>query len=156
MRCGGHCCDGAHPPISDSCYRRLTAAGVSPDCFEYAGYRRLKVHPDGTCIMMNDGKCTIHAIKPETCRAGPFTFDVLDGQLEIFLKYESICPIVGLLKKTPAAYDQQYEQAIKNITHLAANLPAAELDVISRIDEPETEKITEIPMKDIGSYVHRH
>jgi uncharacterized protein len=106
--------------------------------------------------MMQEGKCTIHAIKPETCRAGPFTFDVKDDQIQIFLKFESLCPIVGLLKEVPAAYNQQYEQSIRNITHLVANLSTKELEVINGIDEPETEKVADIPMRDIGSYVHRN
>ena len=156
MRCGGHCCHEAHPPVSDSCYNRLIAAGVSPDCFESVGYRRLKTHPDGKCIMMEEGKCTIHAIKPETCRAGPFTFDVQDNKVQIFLKFESICPIVGLYKEVPSAYNQQYEQSVRNIAHLVSNLSRDELEVISSIDEPETEKVAEIPLGDIGSYVNRH
>ncbi len=156
IRCGGHCCDDAHPPISDTCYQRLIAAGVSPDCFEMQGYRRLKTHPDGTCIMMQGGKCTIHDIKPETCRAGPFTFDLRDDRVQIFLKFESICPVVGLFKEVPSAYNLQYEQSVRNIAHLVSNLSREELVVISHIDEPDTEKVAEIPMGDIGSYVNRH
>jgi Fe-S-cluster containining protein len=156
MRCGGHCCDEAHPPISNPCHQRLIAAGVSPDSFEVNGYRRLKTNPDGTCILMKEGKCTIHDIKPETCRAGPFTFDVMDDQVQIFLKFESLCPIVGLLKEVPSAYNQQYEQSVRNIAHLVSNLSREELTVISRIEEPDTEKVAEIPVRDIGSYVNRH
>ena len=156
MRCGGHCCDEAHPPISDPCHQQLIAAGVLPDSFEMKGYWRLKTHPDGTCIMMQDGKCTIHDIKPETCRAGPFTFDVVDDHVQIFLKLESICPVVGLFKEVPSAYNLQYEQSVRNIAHLVSNLSREELVVISRIDEPDTEKVAEIPYRDIGSYVNRH
>ena len=105
---------------------------------------------------MQNGKCTIHDIKPETCRAGPFTFDLLDDQIQIFLKFESLCPIVGLLKEVPSAYNQQYEQSIRNIAHLVSNLSREELVVISQIDGPETEKVAEIPYRDIGSYVNRH
>ncbi len=31
---------------------------------------------DNKCIFFCDGKCSIHSIKPETCQAGPFTFDM--------------------------------------------------------------------------------
>ena len=121
------------------------SAGVPADDFELAGYRHLKTRPDGTCVQWNDGKCSIHDIKPETCRAGPFTFDVKGDFIEIFLKHESICPVVRLLKQTPAAYEQQYERAVKSITHLVANLSDEELEAICRIEEPETEKVADIP-----------
>jgi hypothetical protein len=49
------------------------------------------------------------------------------------------------LKEVPAAYDQQYSLAVKSITHLVANLDEDELSVICRIEEPETEKVAEIP-----------
>ena len=52
--------------------------------------------------MLNGGKCGIHAIKPETCRAGPFTFDVKGDTIEIFLKFEEICPVVRLYQEHPA------------------------------------------------------
>ncbi len=145
LRCGGHCCDGAHPPISEPCYRKLISAGVPADAFERDGYRRLKTRPDGTCVQWIDGKCSIHDIKPETCRAGPFTFDVEGDVIGIYLKYESICPLVRLLKDTPAAYEQQYERAVKSITHLVAHLSEEELGAICRIEEPETGKVGEIP-----------
>jgi len=145
MECGGHCCDEAHPPISSSCYERLTKAGVSPDMFEFVGYRRLKTRENGECILSRNGKCSIHAFKPETCRSGPFTFDMNGDKIAIYLKHEKICPIVGLLKEVPEAYRQQYELAVQSITHLVRNLHDAELAVICSIDEPETEKVAEVP-----------
>jgi len=99
------------------------------------------------CILSKDGKCIIHAIKPETCRAGPFTFDVKDDAIEIYLKFSCICPLVTLLKETPEAYQIQYEIANKNITHLVSNLTEDEIRAISRIDEPETEKVSEVPRR---------
>jgi Fe-S-cluster containining protein len=147
MRCGGHCCVDAHPPVSRSCCERLTAAGVSPDLFEEAGYRRLKAHENGVCILSEHGKCIIHAIKPETCRAGPFTFDVRDDVIEIYLKFSRICPLVTLLKGTPEAYQLQYDLAVKSITHLVRNLTQAEIEAVCRIDEPETEKVAEVPRR---------
>ena len=145
MECGGHCCDEAHPPISSACYERLTKAGVSPDMFEFVGYRRLKTRENGECILSKNGKCQIHSFKPETCRSGPFTFDMNGDKIAIYLKHEKICPIVRLLKEVPEAYRQQYELAVQSITHLVRNLPDDELAAICCIDEPETEKVAEIP-----------
>ncbi|WP_292428074.1 YkgJ family cysteine cluster protein [Methanoregula sp.] len=145
MKCGGRCCDDAHPPISMNCQQRLITAGVSLTAFETRGYRRLRTNPDHTCILMNDSMCMIHAIKPETCRAGPFTFDVDGDTIRIFLKHASICPIVTLLKEVPEAYGQQYDLAIENITNLVAHLTDAEIDAINRIDEPDTDLVVAIP-----------
>jgi uncharacterized protein len=148
MRCDGHCCHDAHPPISSSCYERLTKAGVPEEMFESEGYTRLKTKKNHECILLVNGRCSIHSCKPETCRAGPFTFDVRDDVIEIFLKYESICPMVGLLKVVPAAYKAQYDAAVKSIAHLVRNLSDDELAAVCRIDEPETEKVAEIPRWD--------
>jgi Fe-S-cluster containining protein len=113
--------------------------------FEFTGYKRLKVKENGMCILSEQGTCRIHAVKPETCRAGPFTFDVRGDIIEIFLKFESVCPLVTLLKKYPHAYQLQYDLAVKSITHLVNNLTPEEIDAICRIDEPETEKVAEVP-----------
>jgi hypothetical protein len=53
--------------------------------------------------------------------------------------------MVRLLKEIPEAYEQQYSHAIRHIAHLVSRLPQDELDTICRIDEPETEKVAEIP-----------
>ena len=149
-QCGGRCCIDAHPPVSRSCCQRLTDAGLSPDLFEDKGYKRLKARENGLCILSKDGKCVIHAIKPETCRAGPFTFDVKDKVIEIYLKFSGICPLVTLLKATPEAYQVQYDLAVKSITHLVSNLTQEELDAICHIEEPDTEKVSEVPRGNFG------
>jgi len=148
MQCGGHCCDDAHPPISPVCHERLLSLGVPRDVFESVGYLRLKVQDDGHCIMMKDGRCSIHRIKPETCRAGPFTFDVTGDRINVYLKHERICPVVGLLKTVPEAYRTQYDLAAQHIAQLVTHLPPDELREICRIDEPETDKVDEIPRLD--------
>ena len=50
-----------------------------------------------------------------------------------------------LLKDVPAAYDQQYDCAVKNITNLVANLTDEEIAEINKIDEPETDFVVGIP-----------
>jgi Fe-S-cluster containining protein len=153
FRCGGRCCIDAHPPISDGCYHRLILHGVPEDAFEWRGYRAVRAGYDGTCVFCNGNRCSIHGIKPETCRAGPFTFDVKDDIIEIFLKYESICPVVRLLKEEPEAYEHQFALAKKSIAHLVANLGHEELAAICAIEEPATEFVAAIPG---DSHDHRH
>jgi len=120
------------------------AAGLFPDMVEDVGYKRLKVQENGMCILFEHGRCSIHSVKPETCRAGPFTFNVKGEIIEIYLKHPGICPVADLLKDNPEAYRQQYHLAAKSITHLVSNLTQDEIDAICRIDEPETEKVAEI------------
>jgi len=109
------------------------------------------------CILKEQGKCQIHSVKPETCRAGPFTFDVKGVLIVIFLKYERICPLVKLLKEIPEAYQQQYDLAVKSITNLVGNLTSDEINAICCIDEPDTEKVSEVPRKKSGiMYDNRH
>jgi len=144
MQCGGRCCTDAHPPISGNCYERLVAQGVPKNAFEWRGYRAVRVREDGSCIFCNGSRCRIHRIKPETCRAGPFTFDVKGDVIEIFLKNATLCPVVRLLEEVPEAYEYQFALAEKSITRLVADLTVGELDAICRIEEPETRKVAEI------------
>ena len=113
--------------------------------FESCGYMRLKTKKNGECILFVNGKCSVHSCKPETCRAGPFTFDVKGDIIEIFLKHVSLCPMVRLLKEVPEVYEQQYRAAVWEITHLVRNLPGDQLAEVCRIDEPDTDKVAEIP-----------
>lgn len=126
----------------------LLANGASQDDIDFGKYKRLKLKPDGFCIMFQNGKCSIHCIKPETCVAGPFTFDMKGSILEIFLKKESICPMVKLLKGNKEVYDGFFEAAVEKIIGLVSKLPKEELAEILKIEEPETELVMEIRLKD--------
>ncbi len=144
----GGCCFEARPPLSQKRIDILVANGVSPDAIEFAGYKRLKLGPDGFCILFQDGRCSVHSIKPETCVAGPFTFDMLGTTLRIFLKKESICPMVKILKADRKAYDGLFEAATEMIIDLVRALPASELEEILKIEEPETDLVAEISLED--------
>ena len=113
---------------------------------EFAGYKRLRLKPDGFCVLFQNGKCSIHSIKPETCVAGPFTFDIKGKLLQIFLKRESICPMVRFLKANRKAYDGLFETSVEKIMHLVNSVPAAEMAEILKIEEPETDLVAEIKL----------
>jgi Fe-S-cluster containining protein len=153
MQCGGRCCTGAYPPISRNCYERLVARGVPEDAFEWRGYRAVRARDDGTCIFFHGSRCSIQGIKPESCRAGPFTFDVHGDMIRIFLKREAVCPVVTLLREVPEVYGYQFARAKESITRLVADLNDDELAAICRIEEPETEYVAEIPRE---YHDHRH
>jgi uncharacterized protein len=144
----GGCCFEARPPLSQERMDILLENGVSADAVEFAGYRRLRLRQDGFCVLFQDGKCSIHSIKPETCVAGPFTFDIKGDTLQIFIKRESICPMVRFLKANRKAYDGLFEISVEKIMDLINSVPEAEMAEILKIDEPETDLVAEIRLKD--------
>ncbi len=144
----GGCCFEARPPLTSERIDILAANGIGPENIEFAGYKRLRLKQNGFCILFRDGKCSIHDIKPETCVAGPFTFDMKDSVLQIFLKKESICPMVKFLKADRKAYDGLFEVSVEKIIKLVESVPLAELEEILKIEEPETDLVAEIRLKD--------
>lgn len=144
---GGGCCFEARPPLTQNRIDILLENGVSPESIEFVGYRRLKLKPDGFCVLFENGMCSVHSIKPETCVAGPFTFDMQGSILQIFLKRESICPMVKVLKENREAYDGLFQAAVEKIIDLINALPEGELAEILKIEEPETDLVAEIRRK---------
>jgi Fe-S-cluster containining protein len=144
----GGCCFDARPPLSQERIDILLKNGVSEDAVEFAGYKRLRLKPDGFCVLFQDGKCSIHSIKPETCVAGPFTFDMKGNILQIFIKRESICPMVRFLKANRKAFDGLFEASVERIMELVDKVPPEEMAEILKIDEPETDLVAEIKLKD--------
>lgn len=147
--CGGRCCTDACPPLCDERIKIILSHGRFASYFEKNGYRRIMAKENGECSMLMNGRCIIHAFKPETCMAGPFTFGVTDKTLEIFLKKESICPLIPHLKEDREMYEMQYNRAIEHISRLVASLPDNELRIISAIPEPETELVAIIPLQQV-------
>jgi len=144
--CGGICCNGACPPLSAERIRIILSHGDFQDRIEKESYHQIREGKDGLCSMLSEGKCAIHAFNTETCIAGPFTFDVTDRSLRIFLKQEKICPLVAVLKANRGMYEHQFRRTVKSIAHLVARLPDDELAIISAIPEPNTDQVAELPL----------
>ncbi len=91
------------------------------------------------------GKCSVHLVKPETCRAGPVTFGInfSTKKVEWFLKKAEICGFAGVLYSNKAAFKDHFEIAKKELTSLIQELDPEELRVIVKIEEPHTFKIGE-------------
>ena len=142
----GGCCFEARPPLSQERIDIWTTNGVDLNAIEFNGYKRLKLRQDGFCILFRDGKCSIHSFKPETCVAGPFTFDIVNNKLQIFLKQETICPMVRFLKADRKAYDSLFEVSVQKIMDLVAAIPPEEMAEILKIEEPETDLVAEIDL----------
>ena len=115
----GGCCFEARPPLSQERIDILLKNGVSADAVEFAGYKRLRLKPDGFCVLFQDGKCSIHSIKPETCVAGPFTFDMKGNTSCRYSSRErASAPWSDFLKANRKAYDGLFETSVEKIMDL--------------------------------------
>jgi Fe-S-cluster containining protein len=150
--CRGKCCKGARPPITPKrkkiIEKYLEQQGI---LIENSFIQKACMFPrednDGFCIFFDKEtiKCKVHPVKPETCVAGPITFDInLDTQkIEWYLKTESICPLAGKLYKNKDQFQKHLKSAKKEILQLVQELDSTALLIILKIDEPETFKIDE-------------
>jgi len=102
---------------------------------------------EGYCIFYDKKtrKCQIHPVKPETCVAGPITFDInaKNGKIEWFLKMEKICPLAGAIYNRGELLKKHLESAKREILRLVSELDSGALKAILKIEEPDTFKIGE-------------
>lgn len=151
------CCQDAKPPVSESRKKIINA---------YLQKQKIKVEKpftkekysypsvDKTLLCTFNSKetkrCMVHSVKPETCRAGPITFDInfKTKKVEYFLKKSEICAYAGELYKNKAAFGTHYEVAKKEIMRLVEELDANELRELTKIDEPQTFKVGEEDLPD--------
>ncbi|MCJ7763169.1 YkgJ family cysteine cluster protein [Candidatus Bathyarchaeota archaeon] len=90
-------------------------------------------------------KCLVHQVKPETCRAGPITFDInrRTRQVEWYLKTAEICALAQALHENDAAFKAHLEVAKDELLRLICTLDSRALEAILKIEEPHTVKIGE-------------
>jgi len=151
-KCKLNCCQNARPPVT---WKRrkiienyLAARGLRIEKpFVNATYTFLRETSEGFCILFDKetGKCLVHSVKPETCVAGPVTFDInlRTGKIEWFLKSESICSLAGMLYTDKEALEKHLSLAKKELQTLVHEFDAEALCAILKIEEPETFKIGE-------------
>jgi len=146
------CCNDTTPPITperrkiiDSYLKEKGLAVASP--FERTEYTFPRLTRHGYCVFQNrrTKKCLIHSVKPETCVAGPITFDVnfKTGKIEWFIKKENICQLAGAVFQDKLLLQLHLEKAKGELLCLVAQLSSEELRAILKKDEPETFKIGE-------------
>jgi Fe-S-cluster containining protein len=123
---------------------------IDGSIFTNSGYSFPSVDSIGFCVFYDKEtkKCRVHEVKPETCRAGPITFDInfYTKKIEWFLKTRELCLFAGKLFETPEQLNQHLKVAKQEITRLICNLEPAALQAILKIDEPQTFKIGEDPL----------
>jgi Fe-S-cluster containining protein len=150
--CKVSCCIDAKPPLTSE--RRkiiknyLKEQGIEiKNPFAKAGYSYPAVDALGFCVFYDKAtkRCVIHPVKPETCKAGPITFDInrSSGMVEWFLKKDAICIFAPRLHRNDDKFREHFEAAKSEITHLICSLDAAALLAILQVDEPDTFKLGE-------------
>ncbi len=146
------CCQDAKPPLSEKRkkiineYLKKQKISIK-EPFVKEGYSYPAVDMQLFCGFFNKktGKCAVHEVKPETCIAGPITFDVNFSTKKIgwFLKKSEICAYAATLYADKEAFKKHFDIAKEKITQLVCELDPEEIRTIMKIDEPQTFKIGE-------------
>jgi len=151
--CPISCCVGARPPVTSKrkmvIKNYLKAKGSTiENAFDEKGVYTFPRETEGNqCVFLDKStkKCRIHRVKPETCVAGPITFDInlKTGKIEWFLKKEKICPLAGALYRNKSELQSHFECARRELLKLVHDLDAEALRAILKVEEPNTFKICE-------------
>jgi Fe-S-cluster containining protein len=146
------CCNDTTPPITDNrrsiieTYLEKNKLGFE-DAFVDDEYVFPRLVEGKYCVFHDKTtrKCMIHTVKPETCVAGPITFDinVQNRKIEWFIKKNSLCQLAGVVFDDKRIFTSHLEAAKKEILTLVHELDARALRAILRKGEPETFKIGE-------------
>jgi uncharacterized protein len=146
------CCQDAKPPLSESRKKILKAYLKEQKInlekpFTKEKYSYPSVDEMVLCVFNSKEtkRCIVHSVKPETCRAGPITFDInfKTKKVEYFLKKSEICAYAGQLYMDKAAFKTHFEVAKKEIMNLITELDEDELRELTKIEEPQTFKVGE-------------
>lgn len=149
-KCGGRCCYYTRPPLTEERISVLVENGVSLDDIRWGKYRALELKSTGFCKGYQDGSCRFNGTKPELCAAGPFTFDIRDDKLEIFIKKDRVCNLAAYLKTHPDIFRQKYDAAVSYIMRFIRALPEEELCEVLKREKPDMEKVDEIPLAEVN------
>jgi Fe-S-cluster containining protein len=151
-RTGYGCCFGTRPPVSRGRRRiirkYLREHGIAiADPFVTEEYVYPRETADGFCVFHDHKtkKCLIHNVKPETCVAGPITFDInrKRGKIVWFIKKEKICSLAGVIHRDRQLLQKHVNAAGREIRRLLRGLEAKALLAILLKEEPETVRIGE-------------
>ncbi|XES76899.1 MAG: YkgJ family cysteine cluster protein [Candidatus Bathyarchaeia archaeon] len=151
-QCSMICCQDANPPLTSNRRKILTeyvkAQNLSvTELFAGTDYSHPATDSDGVCVFYNKKtrRCMVHPVKPETCRAGPITFDInlQTRKVEFYLKEGKICAFAQFLFENEENLKQHLEGAKPEIMRLICELDVDELKAILMIPEPETFKVDE-------------
>jgi Fe-S-cluster containining protein len=157
-QCKSICCQDAKPPLTknrkEKIQKYLADQKISlKNPFTQEAYSYPSVDEQIYCRLFSKqtGKCMVHPVKPETCIAGPITFDInfKTKKLEYYLKMEEICAYAGVLYRDKQAFEALLGAARVELMRLVSELSADELRAIVQIEEPKTFKVAEDPLPDM-------
>lgn len=152
FKCTDTCCQDAKPPLTrkrqkiiEEHIKKQQLKIKKP--FSHDQYSFPEFDESRICVF-HDKKtrsCLVHAVKPETCRAGPITFDInrQTGKLEWYLKTAEICPLARVLHNDSSLFTEHFKVAREEILRLVCELDGEALGAILKIEEPQTFKIGE-------------
>ncbi|MEM1538610.1 MAG: YkgJ family cysteine cluster protein [Candidatus Nezhaarchaeales archaeon] len=151
-RCVIECCRNAKPPITSrreeaiTTYLKKQGIGIEQP-FIHGDYTFPREDADGYCVFYDkkSRRCLIHPVKPETCVAGPITFDVNSAsrKIEWYIKMEKICPLAGVMLRDVELLKEHIKTAKGEILRLIRELKPEALRSILKREEPDTFKIGE-------------
>ena len=151
-QCRSICCQDAKPPLTNN-RKKIIKKYIQEqkidlnNPFVQEEYSYPDVDEKIYCRLFNKstGKCMVHPVKPETCVAGPVTFNInfCTKKVEWFLKTKELCAFAGVLFEDKAAFKKHFEIAKQQILTLITQLSADELRALMKIDEPLTFKFVE-------------
>jgi Fe-S-cluster containining protein len=152
---GYSCCNDTTPPVTNERrriiedYLKMNRASIA-NPFQRTEYVFPRLAGDGYCVFHDKKtrKCKIHPVKPETCVAGPITFDVNSktGNIEWFIKTDRICQLAGIVYQDTQLLRKHLASAKREVLRLVAQLSPEELKTILKKEEPETFRIGEDPL----------
>jgi Fe-S-cluster containining protein len=150
--CKSTCCRDAKPPLTKNRQKIITEYLKKQKIhiekpFSHEHYSYPAVDKLSFCVFYDKrtDKCLVHPVKPETCQAGPVTFDInrRTGKLEWYLKKSEICAFAGILHRNSASFEGHLEVAKAELLRLICELDAEDLQAILMIEEPQTFKVGE-------------
>jgi Fe-S-cluster containining protein len=146
------CCNDTTPPITRKrrkvieCYLKESNIFIT-EPFATIGYTFPRLNANMYCVFHDQKtrRCMIHPVKPETCVAGPITFDinVKTGRVEWYLKMDMICQLASVVFGDKKLLKKHLESAREEILRLVKELDSGDLKAILKKSEPETFKIAE-------------
>ncbi len=150
-KCRSKCCYEAKPPLTKNrieiISKYLKEMRVATSSMRGGRYFHPEELDDGYCSFFDhsNGLCRVHNLKPETCVAGPITFDInrKDEKIEWYLKTEKICLLAGEMARDPKSLSNHLIVAKREILKLVEELEGSSLLAILEIDEKDTFKIGE-------------
>jgi Fe-S-cluster containining protein len=146
------CCHDTKPPVTSE-RRKIIETYLEEEKFPLenifieAHYTFPRLDADGYCIFHDrkTRKCAIHSVKPETCVAGPITFDInkKTEKIEWYIKKEKMCQLAKTVFSNKRSLHKHFRVAKKEIGVLLNQLGSEALISILKKEEPETFKIGE-------------